>query len=49
MSEVVVVGSFEAREGKEQDALEAFKALVGPTHASNDPTTTTSDMRSSFA
>ena len=33
MSEVVVVGSFEAKEGKEQDALEAFKALVGPTHA----------------
>jgi quinol monooxygenase YgiN len=33
MSEVVVVGSFEAKEGKEQDALEAFKALVEPTHA----------------
>jgi quinol monooxygenase YgiN len=33
MSEVVVVGSFEAREGKEQEALEAFQALVEPTHA----------------
>ena len=33
MSEVVVVGSFRAVEGKETEALEAFKALVEPTHA----------------
>ena len=32
MSEVVVVGSFTAREGKEAEALEAFEALVEPTH-----------------
>ena len=32
MSEVVVVGAFTAREGKEADALDAFKALVEPTH-----------------
>jgi quinol monooxygenase YgiN len=32
-SEVVVVGSFRARPGKEVEAAEAFKALVGPTHA----------------
>jgi quinol monooxygenase YgiN len=32
MSEVVVVGAFTAREGKEAEALEAFKALVEPTH-----------------
>jgi quinol monooxygenase YgiN len=33
MSEVVVVGSFVAREGKEAEAVEAFQALVEPTHA----------------
>jgi len=33
MSEIVVVGSFTAKPGKEEEALEAFKALVGPTHA----------------
>lgn len=33
MSEVVVVGSFKAVPGKEAEGLEAFKALVGPTHA----------------
>jgi len=32
MSEVVVVGSFTARPGKEAEALEAFSALVEPTH-----------------
>jgi quinol monooxygenase YgiN len=32
MSEVVVVGSFKAEPGKEVEALEAFKALVEPTH-----------------
>ena len=32
MSEVVVVGSFTAREGREAEAMEAFKALVEPTH-----------------
>ena len=33
MSEVVVVGSFIARPGQEEAAAEAFRALVGPTHA----------------
>jgi quinol monooxygenase YgiN len=33
MSEVVVVGSFKAVPGKEAEALEAFQALVEPTHA----------------
>jgi quinol monooxygenase YgiN len=33
MSEVVVVGSFKAVPGKEQEGLEAFQALVAPTHA----------------
>ena len=33
MSEVVVVGTFKAEPGKEAEALEAFKALVEPTHA----------------
>jgi quinol monooxygenase YgiN len=32
MSEVVVVGSFSAEPGKEAEAVEAFKALVEPTH-----------------
>src|ERR1700684_459384 len=32
MSEVVVVGSFTARPGREADALEAFQALLEPTH-----------------
>lgn len=32
MSEVVVVGAFVAREGKESEATEAFEALVQPTH-----------------
>jgi quinol monooxygenase YgiN len=33
MAEVVVVGSFVAREGKEDEARAAFEALVAPTHA----------------
>jgi quinol monooxygenase YgiN len=33
MSEIVVVGSFTARAGKEQEAAEAFEAIVAPTHA----------------
>ena len=33
MSEVVVVGSFVARDGKEDPARAAFAALVAPTHA----------------
>jgi len=33
MSEVVVVGAFTARDGRESEAEEAFKALVDPTHA----------------
>lgn len=33
MAEVVVVGSFTARPGREAEALSAFEALVGPTHA----------------
>ena len=33
MSEVVVVGAFTARDGKESEAEDAFKALVDPTHA----------------
>jgi quinol monooxygenase YgiN len=32
MPEIVVVGSFTAQEGKETEAVEAFKALVEPTH-----------------
>ena len=32
MSEIVVVGSFAARPGKEEEAVAAFRALVGPTH-----------------
>ena len=32
MPEVVVVGSFKINPGKEEEALEAFKALVEPTH-----------------
>jgi quinol monooxygenase YgiN len=32
MSEIVVVGSFTTRPGKEAEGLEAFKALVEPTH-----------------
>ncbi len=33
MPEVVVVGAFKINPGKEQEALEAFRALVAPTHA----------------
>ncbi len=33
MPEVVVVGSFKAQPGKEEEALAAFRKLVGPTHA----------------
>ena len=33
MAEVVVVGSFVAREGKEDEARSAFESLVDPTHA----------------
>ena len=33
MPEVVVVGSFKINAGKEEEALEAFTALVQPTHA----------------
>jgi len=32
MAEVVVVGSFTARSGKEREAEEAFTALLEPTH-----------------
>jgi quinol monooxygenase YgiN len=32
MSEVVVVGSFTAREDKQDEAAEAFEALMSPTH-----------------
>ena len=32
MSEIVVVGSFTARPGKEAEAVEAFQSLVEPTH-----------------
>jgi quinol monooxygenase YgiN len=32
MPEVVVVGSFRINPGKEDEALEAFEALVEPTH-----------------
>jgi quinol monooxygenase YgiN len=32
MPEVVVTGSFKIKRGKEEDALQAFKALVEPTH-----------------
>jgi quinol monooxygenase YgiN len=32
MPEVAVVGSFKINPGKEDEALEAFKALVEPTH-----------------
>jgi quinol monooxygenase YgiN len=32
MAEVVVVGAFKINPGKEEDALEAFSALVEPTH-----------------
>jgi quinol monooxygenase YgiN len=32
MSEIVVVGSFTAQEGKETEAVEAFTALMEPTH-----------------
>ena len=32
MPEVIVVGAFKANPGKEEDALEAFRALVEPTH-----------------
>jgi quinol monooxygenase YgiN len=33
MSEIVVVGAFTANPGKEDDLVEAFQALVAPTHA----------------
>jgi quinol monooxygenase YgiN len=33
MPEIVVVGSFRAEPGREGEALEAFEALVAPTHA----------------
>jgi quinol monooxygenase YgiN len=32
MGEVVVVGSFTARDGKEREAEDAFRALLEPTH-----------------
>jgi quinol monooxygenase YgiN len=32
MPEVIVVGAFKINAGKEEEALEAFKALVQPTH-----------------
>jgi quinol monooxygenase YgiN len=32
MSEIVVVGSFTAQPGKEAEALQAFSALMEPTH-----------------
>jgi quinol monooxygenase YgiN len=33
MSEVIVVGSFSARPGREQEAEQAFEAILEPTHA----------------
>jgi quinol monooxygenase YgiN len=33
MSEVVVVGSFTAQPGKEEEAAQAFRDLIEPTHA----------------
>lgn len=33
MAEIVVVGAFTCRPGKEQEGLAAFEALVEPTHA----------------
>jgi quinol monooxygenase YgiN len=33
MAEVIVVGTFTARPGKEREAEDAFKALLEPTHA----------------
>ena len=33
MPEIVVVGAFTAKPGKERDAREAFEAVVEPTHA----------------
>ena len=33
MAEIVVVGSFRAEPGKEEEALKAFEGLVAPTHA----------------
>jgi quinol monooxygenase YgiN len=33
MPEVVVVGAFTAREGKEAEGRAAFEALIAPTHA----------------
>ena len=33
MPEIIVVGSFKARPGKEAEAQEAFETLVAPTHA----------------
>ena len=33
MAEVVVVGSFSARPGKERETEEAFRAVLEPTHA----------------
>ncbi len=33
MSEVVVVGSFKAQPGREEEGLQAFRELVAPTHA----------------
>ena len=35
MAEVVVVGAFTAKPGKEEDAKQAFERLIGPTH--NEP------------
>jgi quinol monooxygenase YgiN len=32
MSEIVVVGGFTAKAGREQEALEVFQGLVEPTH-----------------
>ncbi len=32
MAEIVVVGAFTAKPGKEQDAKEAFQRLIEPTH-----------------
>jgi quinol monooxygenase YgiN len=32
MAEIVVTGAFKINQGKEEEALEAFTALVAPTH-----------------
>jgi quinol monooxygenase YgiN len=35
VAEIVVVGAFTAKPGKEEDAKQAFERVIGPTH--NEP------------